>query len=135
MPGDSIPKAADNDGAWGFTKQDAARVSRTVKRVEAQFYNRSPDRGRYPVAGGGSTLLPLSIQSNVTAGSESAPSTFTAIIQVPSGTSHGWTTTGGTSVTAYNRAAGIAFTASSGTPKSGWGTTLQGVVYLVAADC
>lgn len=91
--------------------------------------------GRYTMREDGLTLVPMSITSNVTAGSEAAPSTFSATQLVASGSSFGWTGSGGTSITGYNRAAGISFSASVGSPKSAWGVLLQGVVYLVSADC
>jgi hypothetical protein len=135
MAGDQIPKASDNEGAWGFNRKDAARIARVVKRVEAQYYNTPAERGRYPVGAPGSSLVPLAITSNVTAGTEAAPTSFNATIMVPTGTTNGWTTTGGTAITGYNRAPGTSFSASGGSHKTGWGITLQGVVYLVAADC
>lgn len=124
---------------YGFNAKTAERIKASVRHFETTFRtaNPTPPRAKYPVGpgGAGAGLVPLSIQSNVTAGSEAGPSTFTAIIEVASGSGHGWTTTGGSSVTAYNRAPGVSFSASSGSPKVGWGTMIQGVVYLVSADC
>jgi hypothetical protein len=135
MPGDSIPKASDNDGAWGFTKKDAARIGRVVKRVEAQYFNAPAPRAKYPVGAAGSSLIPITVITNVTAGSEATPSSFSCKVMVPSGSSHGWTSSGQPTVTGYNRAAGVSFSASGGSPKSAWATGAQGVLYLVAADC
>jgi hypothetical protein len=120
---------------FGFDEKGAGRIQSAVVRVEKSFRNAAPARGRYPAgAGGGSGLIPCVITSNVTAGSEASPTSFSATIEVPA-SGAGLTTTGGTSVTAYNRAAGISFSASGGSPKSAWLTLFNGRYYLVSADC
>lgn len=78
-------------------------------------------------------IVPASITTNVTAGSEASPSTFTATVLIDSGT--GFTSTGGTSVTGYNRAPGIAFTVSGTKSAWLWKRPSDGKYYLVAADC
>lgn len=131
----TIPSSLDVGGAWAFSRHGAQRIERVVKRVEATLRNVPPQRGRYPVGPGAAVLIPCSITSNVTAGSESSPTSFTATLLLRSGSGPGLTTSGGASITAYNRAPGIAFTASGGAPKSGWLTLLFGFYYLVSADC
>ncbi len=132
----SVPDNRDGGGYYGFSARNAERIATAVRRVEAKYQNDSlPQRRRSPHAAGVVSLIPLSIISAVTAGSEATPSAFSAKVLVPSGTSHGWTSAGQPTITCYNRAAGVAFTASSGTPKSAWGVMLESVIYLVAADC
>ncbi len=131
----SVPDSRDDGKSYGFSARNAERIATVVRRVEQKYQNDGPQRRRTPVTPGAASLIPLSIVSNVTAGSEATPSTFSAKILVPSGTSHGWMTGPNPAVTCYNRASGVAFTASAGSPKSAWGVMLQGVIYLVAADC
>lgn len=130
-----VPDSRDDGKSYGFSARNAERVATVVRRVEAEYQNEVPQRRRTPVTPGAASLIPLSIVSNVTAGSEATPSTFSAKVLIPSATNHGWMTGPNPAVTCYNRAAGVAFTASVGSPKSAWGVMLQNVIYLVAADC
>lgn len=101
MPGDELPNPDDLGGAWGFSRRDAGRISRTVKRVEASVYNRPAVRGRYPVASASGGVLADS-GAGVAAGSRATPSSTTGTILVRSGTAGGLTATGGRTVTYYN---------------------------------
>lgn len=122
---------------YGFNENDAKRIKDTVKRFE-NWYRTGPantPRAKYPVGGKGEALVAARITSSVTAGSEATPTSFNFVLMVPAddGT-HGFTAET-TTRTGYNRAAGVHFTASSGSPKSAWLRVVGSDYYLVSADC
>jgi hypothetical protein len=86
-----------------FDRASGARIVKTVHRVERAYYNRPAPRARWPVGGGiGSFILAKCGSGGIAAGSASSPSSATVTRYLPSGTGAGLTTTGGTTLTAYN---------------------------------
>ncbi len=56
------PDPADGGMGYGFTKKDAERIARTVRRIERQSNSRHPLRGRFPIGtgtGGADTIVAL----------------------------------------------------------------------------
>ena len=131
MPGDQIPSAGDNGGAWAFSKKDAARVARVVKRIEAQLYNRAPQRGRWPVLGGSSPRIQPAKAggAGIGGGSIGAPSSGTVTLLGLSGAGPGLATTTQT-VTAYNL-----FTGTISANSLVWIVDIFGYWYVIAANC
>ena len=125
--------AAPEPRGPGRAARDRARTRSRKWQASAKLWQTAGAMG-----GGGSGvsgLVPAVITSNVTAGTEASPTTFTFNSELASG--NGFTTTGGISGgTAYNRFAGVSFSASGGSPVSCWlMQRSDGNYYLVSADC
>jgi hypothetical protein len=129
MPNDQIPSAADNGGAWGFSKKDAARIARVVKRIEGQLYNRAPQRGRWPFSAASGSLVPANSGSaGAPAGSVTSPAHFQPILyKLDTG---GADLVEGDLVDAYN----LYTTAVPGS-KLIWLALWSGIYFVVTADC
>jgi hypothetical protein len=131
MPGDQIPSASDLGGAWGFNRKDAARIARAVRRIEAQLFNRAPQRGRYPIGATGASFpgIPGDTGSaTVAAGSAGSPTKFTANIYGLSGSGPGLAPVGTSD--AYNP-----YPASLPPGKFAWFVSFNGFIYIVTLAC
>ncbi len=131
MASETIPQASDNGGAWGFSKKDAARIARIVKRVEAQYYNTEPARSKYPIGSGGGTLFPAKLTAALTVGTLGAPTSATADRWIQSPPGVGFVVDPHSpSITVYNT-----YNTAVPSGKTVWCTIIGGNFYVIQADC
>lgn len=115
----------------GFGKHDAKRIGRATKDVETRPRTTPKQRAKYPV-GTQPGLIPAQSASAMTPGSLGSPSgPYTVTLGVPK-TGPGFTLTGATmnAYNAYNNN-GVNIAAN----KTLWGTIVNGLYYVVTADC
>jgi hypothetical protein len=126
----TIPSAEDNGGAWAFSRRDAERIARAVKRLEASYYNTPAERARYPIGVTSSVLIPAQLSGALAAGSIAAPSSGSATTLLPVSGGPGLSTTGGQAITVKNT-----YAAAVASGKTVWVTSAFGFWYVVQADC